>query len=142
MIAHLRDGVKPVLETLHTTHLGYAYWDTTSTTPKVPYYVLAGPSWGSPDEMPMCGEDDALDAEFRLTGVAGSPEGAAIILGAARAELSPGGAWTPIPYEGRSVFVRFVRSEFVGIDPDVTVPATNRHPGVGVDTYRLVSEPH
>jgi len=142
VIAHLRDGVKPVLETLHTTYLGFAYGDSTSTTPKVPYFVLAGPSWGSPDEAPVCGRDEALDAEFRLTAVAGSPEGAAIILGAARAILSPAGAWTPLAYVGRSVSVRFVRSEFVGIDPDLTIPATNRHPGVGVDTYRLVSEPH
>lgn len=145
MIAHLRDGVKPVLNTIvpaMTTHIGYAYGDTTSEIPPVPYFVLAGPSWGVPEEAPVCGVDEALDAEFRLTAVAGNPEAAGILLGKARALLSPAGAWTPIPYDGRSVSVKFVRSEVLGVDRDVTIAATNRHPGYGVDTYRLVSEPH
>lgn len=141
MIAHLRDGVKPRLATLHTVYLGWAYGDTTSTTPAVPYYVLSGPSWGTPDEAPVCGVDEALDAEFRLTGVAGTAEGAGIILKAAMELLSPNGAETPLVVPGRTATVQWVRSEFIGVDRDLTVPQTNRHPGVGVDTYRLVSEP-
>lgn len=145
MIAHLRDGVKPALGSLTPpvgTHVGYAYGDTTSEIPPVPYFVLAGPSWGLPEEAPVCGVDDALDAEFRLTAVAANPESAGILLGRARAVLSPNGEWTRISYEGRRVEVRFVRSEVIGVDRDVTIPKSNRHPGYGVDTYRLVSEPH
>jgi hypothetical protein len=145
MIAHLRDGVKPVLAALTppvTIHLGWAYGDKTSEIPPMPYFVLAGPGWGSPEEAPVCGIDDALDAEFRLTAVAPNPESAGILLGRARAVLSPGSAWTVVPYEGRRVEVKFIRSEVLGVDPDVIIPATNRHPGYGVDTYWLVSEPH
>lgn len=146
MIAHLRDGVKPVLATLDppvNIHLGYAYaTSTTSPIPPMPYFVLAGPTWGTPEEAPVCGVDEALDAEFRLTAVAANPESAAILLGRARRLLSPGTAWTRIPYVGRRVQVKFVRSEVLDVDRDVTIPATNRHPGYGVDSYRLVSEPH
>lgn len=145
MIAHLRDGVKPVLVGLTppvSTHVGYAYGETTSEIPPVPYFVLAGPSWGLPEEAPVCGVDEALDAEFRLTAVAANPEAAGILLGRARAVLSPNGEWARIPYEGRRVEVKFVRSEVIGVDRDVTIPKSNRHPGYGVDTYRLVSEPH
>lgn len=146
MIAHLRDGVKQFLmDNLTpqvTTHLLYAYGEADSVIPPVPYFVLAGPSWGAPEEAPVCAVDEALDAEFRLTAVAANPEAAGILLGRARAVLSPGTGWTRIPYEGRVVMVKFVRSEVLGVDRDVTIPRTNRHPGYGVDTYRLVSEPH
>ena len=36
---------------------------------------------------------------------------------------------------------RWERSEFVDVDPTVTIAATNKHPALGVDTYRLTSEP-
>ena len=141
MIAHLRDGVKPRLETLNTTYLGWAQGGSATTTPAVPYFVLTGPSWGKPDEAPLADADAALDDEFRVTGVTGTPEGAAILLKRAMDELSPAGAWKALEVPGRVAWVKFVRSEFVGVDRDLTIASTNRHPGVGVDTYRLVSEP-
>ena len=29
----------------------------------------------------------------------------------------------------------------IGVDTDATIPGTNRHPAVGVDTYILTSQP-
>lgn len=42
---------------------------------------------------------------------------------------------------GRYVTADFVRSEFVTTDRDLTFGDSNRHPGYGVDTYHVDSQP-
>lgn len=107
------------------------------------FLILEAPGVGGDFDAELGGGSWAAD--IRAKAVAGTPEGAAIMLDRVRAILAPGapdfeGASHPI-VAGRSVSVAFVRSEWVGIDPTETNPTTNRHPGIGVDTYRLVSEP-
>lgn len=135
MIAHLK-AVKAALEPLaYSTHLVWA------AEPPAQYLVLTGRAWDRPEEMPICGATASLETEFRVKAVAGTPEGAGIMLGRVRGVLSPNLAPTAVPMAGRVVTVRFLRSEFLDVDPDTTITDTNRHPGVGVDTYQLYSEP-
>ena len=106
-----------------------------------PYVVLEAPGWDDSDEEGVCGPDGTLDAQFRVKAVNGTDAGARAMLAAIRADLSPLSRWTTLTVAGRSARVKFVRSEFVGVDESVTITNTNRHPSVGVDTYRVVSQP-
>lgn len=134
MKAHL-DAIRAELESLYTTHLFVA--------PSVSsqYLILSSPSWGGPLEAPVASSSGSLDVDVRVKAVAGTPEGVAIMLGRVRALLGTDSEWVRLAVAGRSAHVRFVRSEFIDVDRDVTITNTDRHPGVGVDTYRLVSEP-
>jgi len=105
------------------------------------YLVLGAGSWGTGVEGVLCGPDGSLDTEVRIKAVAGTPEGVSIMLSRVRDLLSPDRAWSRLSVSGRAVQVRFERSEFVTVDIDVTITNTDRHPAVGVDSYRLVSEP-
>jgi hypothetical protein len=144
VIAQLRDGVKPLIEgidAVDSVHLGDAADDDGDGIPVPPYVVLEFPGSGRGDEESLTGAETATEGRFRVKAVAGTPEGAGILLGLVRAVLSPDGAWAAVPIDGHRVEVVFERSEFVTVDRDVTIPQTNRHPGIGVDTYRLVSQP-
>lgn len=142
MMDHLKAVAAKLAELGYPVHIGWAYGSTDTTVPAVPYIVLAGPGWGiDPAEMPVAGADDALDAPMRLTAVGGNPEAAGIVLGRARALLSPRMAATPLTVDGRSsASIQYTRSEFIGVDRDVTITNTNRHPGVGVESYRIRSD--
>ena len=89
----------------------------------------------------VCGVGDDLDVDIRVKAVAGTAEGSAIMLRRVRGLLSPDRSWTAVAVDGRAAHIRFVRSEFVGVDRSVKAADTDRHPGVAVDTYRLVSQP-
>ena len=91
--------------------------------------------------MPVCGATDALDTDVRIKAVTGTPDGVAIMLNRIRVRMSPQLLPRLVPMTGRAVWLQFVRSEFIDVDQDVIITGTNRHPAVGVDTYRLVSEP-
>jgi hypothetical protein len=133
MKAHL-DAVKARLSPTAATHLIWA-------TGAHPYYVLTSTGADLSDEDNVATQRDTLDALVRVKAVTGTADGVLKMLDLARAELSPGMDSSPLVVAGRSATIRFVRSEFVDVDEDVTLTATDRHPFVGVDTYRIVSQP-
>lgn len=135
MKAHL-DAVSAALAPLaYTTHLFAAPVVSSQ------YLILSSPSWGGPIEAPVASTSGSFDVDVRVKAVAGTPEGVAIMLGRVRSLLGPDNGWVRMAVSGRVAHVRFVRSEFIDVDRDVTITNTDRHPGVGVDTYRLISEP-
>lgn len=105
------------------------------------YYVISFPAFSPSDERGICSTTDVIDTPVRLKAVTGTPEGVLTMLTLARNELSPGGASTALVVAGRNASIRFERSEFVDVDDSTTITDTDRHPAVGVDTYRLVSQP-
>lgn len=105
------------------------------------YFVLTAPAHELSDEAAVSSTTDAFDFEVRVKAVTGTPEGVLAMLDLARAELSPGGRSSALTVAGRAATIRFVRSEFVDVDDSTTITGTNRHPAVGVDTYRVVSQP-
>ena len=135
MIAHL-NGVKATL-----APLGYRTELFAVVEVEGQYLILEAPAWGDGVEESVCGVGDDLDVDIRVKAVAGTAEGSAIMLRRVRGLLSPDRSWTAVAVAGRVAHIRFVRSEFVGVDRSVTAADTNRHPGVAVDTYRLVSQP-
>ena len=101
-----------------------------------PFGVLSAPACAADPDAPICATSTAFEAEIRFKAVAGTPQGVAIMLANARATL-PGA----LTVTGRAVTLRWERSEFIDLDTDVIIPATNRHPAFGVDTYTLTSQP-
>lgn len=135
MRAHL-DAISTKLAPLgYVTHL-FAAPEVTSQ-----YLVLSSAAWGDALEDGLCATSGDLDTEVRVHAVAGTPAGVEVMLRRVRGVLSPARDWTAVTVAGRSAQVRFERSEFITVDIDVTITNTDRHPGVGVDSYRLVSEP-
>lgn len=136
MIAHL-NGIKSLLSPLaYPTHL----FAVDRIEPQ--FLIIEAPGWGDGVEDAVCGEGDDLDVNIRLKAVVGTPTGAAIMLNRARSILSPSRSWTPVQVEDRIAHIRWLRHEMpVTVDRSVTIVNTDRHPGVAVDTYRLVSQP-
>lgn len=135
MRAHL-DALAGALAPLgYKVHL----WAAPSIDPQ--YLVLSSRSWQAGDEPGLCGVDRALDTEVRVTAVAGTPAGVEVMLRRVRALLGPDESWVRLPVAARVAQTHFARSEFIGVDDSVKITGTDRRPGVGVDSYRLVSEP-
>ena len=136
MKAHL-DAVKARVESLGVaTFIGWAY------DPPARYVILGPVTWDGSDELPLCGPEDVLDETFRVKAVAGTTvDGALILLGLIRDELSPGLRWEPLYVPGRAAEVKFWRFERAAVDQSTTTTSTDRHPAFGVDTYRLMSQP-
>lgn len=105
------------------------------------YVVLQAKGFDSPNEVPVCGPDDTIDAEVRVKATTGTADGVFIMLKALRDQLSPGLRESVLAVSGRHARLVYVRSEFIDIDQDTTITGTSRHPAFGVDTYRLISEP-
>ncbi|MDO5534118.1 MAG: hypothetical protein Q4F65_05655 [Propionibacteriaceae bacterium] len=143
MRAHLR-AVVAALEPLgYPVHLLHANppGDDASTVPPVPYLVLRG-AWANPDDMPACDATDDLDTALFITGTASTAEGALVVLDRVRRHLSPSMRPTRLDLAGRAAQVRWVRNEVEPqVDRDLRLPNSNRHPGFGVDSYRLTSQP-
>ncbi len=133
--------MKPRIAGLRSTgsyavHVAYA--DPKAQT--LPYVILGAPGWDSPDDVPLSGASDDLDAEVRVKVVAGNGDAVLEVLKKIRDELSPGKASTVLTVSGRVARIKFVRSEFVA--PDTSVTLTNgTHPTQGVETYRITSQP-
>lgn len=128
------DAVKARLDDTATTYLVWA-------TGTHPYYVLTSPALDLSDEENVATQRDTFDFPVRVKAVTGTADGALKLLDLARDELSPDLESSALVVAGRDAHIRFERSEFVDVDEDVTITATNRHPFVGVDTYRIVSQP-
>lgn len=126
------DAVKARLSSIAATHLVWA-------TGPHPYFVLTSPAYQG-GEQSVATTADSLDFPVRVKAVTGTADGVLRLLDLARDELSPQGDSTPLTVAGRVASVRFVRSEFVDVDVSVTLTDSDRHPFVGVDTYRVVSE--
>lgn len=134
MRAHL-DALADVLEPL-----GWKTYLFTSPDAVGQYLILSSRSWSGGLEDGLVG-DTSLDTEIRVKAVAGTPMGVEVMLRRVRELLCPDGQWLTLDVPGRAASVKFARSEFITTDIDVTITGSNRHPGVGVDSYRLVSEP-
>lgn len=121
------------------TKLGASYpVDLWQPSPgRVPQFgVIEAPAWASDPDAPIGETSSAFEVEVRFRAVAGTPQGVAIMLAAARAAI-PGS----VTVSGRAVTARWARSEFIMLDLDVIIPATNRHPAYGVDSYTIHSQP-
>lgn len=99
------------------------------------WLCLEAPGWGVDPDGALCADWEPFQADLRVRAVCTSADAADALLSDARAIL-PGLYKIP----GRRFEVRFTRSEVLFVDTDVTLP-NNRHPGVGVDTYTLTSQP-
>ena len=105
-----------------------------------PWMSIEAPSWApDPDEC-MCGTPHQMEAAIRVRAIAGTPDGVEVLLRNARVALG-NGRRRDLTVSGRDASIRWERGEFIGLDPDATIPGTNRHPAVGVDTYTLTSRP-
>lgn len=137
---HLRALAAHLAPLGYPVHLYRADGADAGTVPPVPYLVLRG-AWDV-GEVPVCGATDDLDTEVRITGTATTAEGAGVVLDRVRDFLSPSAGWSTVPMAGRTVRVKRVRSEIPpDADLDLRLPNSNRHPGFGVDSYRLHSTP-
>ena len=105
-----------------------------------PFYSIEAPSWGSDPRMAVCGVPQQVEVAVRLRAVAGTPDGVEVMLRNARLALG-NGSTIKLTVAGRDADLTWERAEFIGLDPDATIPGTNRHPAVGVDTYTLTSQP-
>lgn len=119
--------------------LGYVTHLFTAPEVSGQYLVIGARGWDGGVEGALAPTGD-LDTELRITAVAGTPQGAEIMLRRVREILSPGRDWTALTVPGRSAHVKFARSEYIGVDTSVKITGTDRHPGVGVESYRIVSD--
>lgn len=134
MIAHL-EAIRALLGTATPVDLFAPGPDRTP-----PFYSVEAPSWGPDPAMAIDGVPHLIEVDVRLRAVAGTPEGVEVLLRNARRTLGDG-VPLPLAVAGRDATLTWVRAEFIGLDPDSTIPSTNRHPAVGVDTYTLTSQP-
>ena len=133
----MKDHLDAVKARLTPTAATYLVWATGAS----PYFVLTSSALDMSEEANVASEHDTIDAFVRVKAVTGTADGVLKMLELARDELSPNLDSSSLTVDGRSARIRFVRSEFVDVDQDVTITDTNRHPFVGVDTYRIVSQP-
>ena len=136
MIAELRALQAAVSAAGVSCHIG----QVPPATP-MPYASLSAPGHGVPDDEPAATETEDVAADVRLLVTDTTESNVHARLAVLRRTLAPGGVPAPLSVPGRHVTLQWVRSEFVGTDRDVTVPGTSKHPGFGVDTYRVASQP-
>jgi hypothetical protein len=138
VLAHL-EALEASLEPLgYPVHRIYAPDDALN---ELPYLILEAAAWGDTIDMPVCGESDSLHDRVRVKAVGTNTDAVMKTLRRVRVLWSPSRSWTTVPMAGRVLQVKFRRSEFVDVDRDVTLPSSNRHPGIGVDTYTIDSQP-
>lgn len=105
-----------------------------------PYVSLSAPGHDV-DDPALAGACGVLSADVRVMVVDTTESNVYLTLQMVRDRLAPGLVPSRLPVAGRHVELVWVRSEFVATDRSVTYGATNRHPGFGVDTYRIESQP-
>ena len=144
MIATL-GAVKSALTPLgYPVHLFVNEGITETTVPEVPYLVIApANSTGLlPEELSVCGADDSIEFDLRVTAVSYPADAVPKIQARVRGVLAPGLGVARVPLPGRFVTTAYQRTEVTSqFDRDMTVTQSNRHPSWGVDTYRLSSQP-
>lgn len=140
MIQHHLLALKAVIEAVIPCHVVTVDGATEVTVPKPPYAVVAAVDRRS-GEVPVCDDRGVLDTEVRVTVVGITAVQAFAKLDLIADVLSPGLSWTPLTVAGRDAQLQWQRTEFVAADTDVVVIGTDTHPVVGVDSYRLISQP-
>jgi hypothetical protein len=135
------EAVKAALPGTWSVHLLTVPGATATAVPALPYVVLEGPGWGIPEEVADAGPAEELDVDLRVKVVGKSAAQVVTMLDIARRNLSPGGQLTLVPMDDHMLETKYLRSEFVAADTSVTVLQSNTHPVVGVDSYRLTSQP-
>jgi hypothetical protein len=134
MIEHLT-AIQAALASLgYPTHRIYA------AKPAAQYLVLGGRAWDGTGEPALAGPVRDIETDLRVTAVAGTPDGVAIMLRRVRDVLSPGGVWHRVPMTGWRLDTRFLRSEFIDVDTSTTNAASGLHPAFGVDSYQLAAQ--
>lgn len=104
------------------------------------YYVLEPVPAGDLDiDRRLAAADPSVTFEMRVKSVAATGDGALLLAAAAKAELSPDGAPTPVVLAGRHVEISWVRFEAAYVDRDITI--TTGHPALAVETYLVSSQP-
>ena len=136
MIAHLQ-ALRDRIRTLRGVS---AFVGQVPDGTRFPYVSLAA-GYDPGDELPVCGPGGALSADVRVMVTDDIESNTYRTLAAIRDLLTPGLSPTRLDVPGRFVEVTWVRSEFVTTDRSVTYGASNRHPGYGVDTYHIDSQP-
>jgi hypothetical protein len=126
-------AVRALLDTLG---FDVFYVDAPTRPDALPYVVLVTSS-GRMAGPALCADLTDLDELMRVMVVDTTPEGVIDTHEQIRATLH--GAHPPVA--GRAVTVWLLTSEPVGVDRDMTLVSTNRHPAYGVDIYRLTSVP-
>lgn len=135
MISELRALQTRITALGVSAHIG----QVPANTP-MPYASLSAPGHDvQTDEAHAPSGDRAADLRVLVTHT--NESNVYLALDKIRADLSPGDLPSRLEVTGRHAVVDFVRSEFVSTDRDVTYGTTNRHPGFGVDTYHVTSQP-
>ena len=135
MIAHLT-ALKARIDALGIkAHIG----QVPDGTP-MPYASLSSPGYDT-DDVALGGRDASISADVRVLVTHTTETNVYAALDMIRDDLWPDETASRLSVAGRFATVDFVRSEFVATDRDVTYGATNRHPGYGVDTYHVDSQP-
>ena len=112
MLAHL-DAIKSALAPLLIDPYSYkvALVGGGQITEGVALLVLSAPPTSGPAEDPECGTSNAWSVDVRVKAVAADPAGVLPMLATVKSLLSPGGIWRSVAVPGRSVQVRWLRSE-------------------------------
>lgn len=136
MIAELRAMQARISALGISAHIG----QVPDGTP-MPYASLSAPGHDIADDHPLAGPAREVAGDVRVLVTHTSESNVYVALDKVRDELTPDLAPTRLEVPGRYATVEWVRAEFVGTDRDVTYGATNKHPGFGVETYHVVSQP-
>lgn len=107
----------------------------------MPYASLSAPGHGLTDDQPIGGPSHEVVGDVRVMVTHTTETNVYLALEKVREELTPDLGPTPLVVAGRHATVEWGRSEFVSTDRDVTYGETKRHPGFGVDTYHVDSQP-
>lgn len=136
MIAELRAIQSRINALGISAHIGQVPAGTS-----MPYASLTSPGHDSPADTPIGGRDATIAADVRVLVTHTNESNVYVALDKIRDELTPDFGPSPLSVTGRFAFVEWLRAEFVSTDRDVTYGATNRHPGYGVETYHVTSQP-
>lgn len=141
MIAELRALRDKITAAGVPAHIGQVPGSTDSKVPTPPFASLRAPGFDLHDDETLTEDGSVASFDVRVGVTETTDSNVYVSLAAVRAAVAPGLGPVPLDVPGRHAAVQWVRSEFVTTDRDVTYGATNRHPGFGVDTYRITSQP-
>lgn len=106
-----------------------------------PFVSLSAPGHDVSEWAPICGPGDELSADVRVMVTDDIESNTYRTLDAVRDLLTPGLRPARLAVAGRHVELTWVRAEFVTTDRSVTYGPSNRHPGYGVESYHIDSQP-
>ncbi len=102
-------------------------------------HALVTLGYGTPfEDQPVCGDEADLEYTYRLHSVAGTLDGADIVAEATKLALGGSTPGTLAVTGYSSAEIRWLRTETIDVDRDITVPSLNRHPAYRIDSYRVV----